>query len=179
MAAGRQGADRQTAYIRGIYAYGITDRARPDHRRITDAAARAGAGMMAMRKHGKHHIHGLPVVAFPARMAARRDRVARVVVAASDLQPPIQRLQQLMLTADVRAWAAMLTAAAPVDPAAAAMLTMAATAAADLALLRGAALDLVDALPADRAHRAMLLADVAWMDRAARRMMAVAAKVGR
>ena len=138
--------------------------------------------MMAMRKHGKHHMHGLPVVAFPARMAARRDRVARVVVAASDLQPGVQRLQQLMLTADVRAWAAMLTAAAPVDPAAAAMLTMAATAAADLALLRGAALDLVAALPADRAqrdHKAKLLADVAWMDRAARRMMAVAVKVGR
>ena len=39
---------------------------------------------------------------------------------------------------------------------------------------------MLDALmAADRAHRAMLLADVAWMDRAARRMMAVAAKVGR
>ncbi len=138
--------------------------------------------MMAMRKQGKHHMHGLPAVAFPARMAARRDRVARVVVAASDLQPGVQQLQQLMLTADVRAWAAMLTAAAPADPAAAAMLTMAATAAADLAMLRGAALDLVAALPADRAgrdHRAMLLTDVAWMDRAARRMMAVAVKVGR
>ena len=98
------------------------------------------------------------------------------------MSPQLQRLQQLMLTADVRAWAAMLTAAAPVDPAAAAMLTMAATAAADLALLRGAALDLVAALPADRAqrdHKAKLLADVAWMDRAARRMMAVAVKVGR
>ena len=152
-----------------------------EHRRNSDRAD-PGGGMMAQRKHGKHHIHGLPAVAFPARMAARRDRVARVVVAASDLQPGVQRLQQLQLAVDVRAWAAMLTAAAPVDPAAAAMLTMAATAAADLALLRGAALDLVAALPADRAqrdHKAKLLADVAWMDRAARRMMAVAAKVGR
>ena len=76
----------------------------------------------------------------------------------------------------------MLAAVVPADPAAAAMLMMAATAAADLAMLRGAALDLVAVLPDDRAqrdHKAKLLADVAWMDRAARRMMAVAAKVGR
>ena len=60
--------------------------------------------MMAQRKHGKHHIHGTPAVQLPRRVAARRDRVPRVVVAARDLQPGVQRLQQLQLAHDVAAW---------------------------------------------------------------------------
>lgn len=137
---------------------------------------------MAQRKHGKHHIHGTPAVAFPARMAARRDRVPRVVVAARDLQPGVQRLQQLQLRADLAAWRVLITAADVRDPDAVAMLATAADAAGGVAALRGAALDLVALVPDDRAHRddrAKLLADVAWMERAARRMMAVAFKVGR
>jgi hypothetical protein len=135
-------------------------------------AAAAGDGLMAQRKHGKHYAHGLPAVAFPARAAARRDRVPRVVVAARDLQPGVQWLQQLQLVADVAAWRDVMTGAAVPDPAAVAMLATAATAAADVVAA-------VPDDPAHREHRAQMLADVAWMDRAARRMLAVAARIGR
>lgn len=137
--------------------------------------------MMAQRKHGKHHIHGTPAVAFPRRMAARRDRVPRVVVAAQDLQPGVQRLQQLQLAHDVAAWRIVMAAAVAPD-AAVAMLAAAADAAGGVAALRSVALDLAAAVPDDRAHRdqrAALLHDVAWMERAARRMLAVAARLGR
>ncbi len=72
--------------------------------------------------------------------------------------------------------------AAAAPAAAVVRLDTAADAAGGVAALRSVALDLVAAVPDDRAHRerrAALLHDVAWMERAARRMMAVAARIGR
>ena len=144
--------------------------------------------MTSQRQHGAHHRHGVPV------NGSRPQRVRRVVPGgviiqpltvshdARDLHLDRQRIAQHELLRLLRSWSLMMTAAPVDDPAAAAMLAHAAAAARELAAMRGAALDIIAAFPLDAGtaqQRSRIAADVMHLDRAARRVLAIAALLGR
>ena len=137
---------------------------------------------------GKHHRHGSPLA------GSQPQRVRRVVPGgviiqpltvshdARDLHVDRQRIAQHELQRLLRSWGSMMTAAPVDDPAAAAMLSHAAAAARELAAMRGACLDIIAAFPLDAGtalQRSRIAADVMQLDRAARRVLTIAAMLGR
>lgn len=144
--------------------------------------------MTSQHPHGGHHRHGAPM------QGSQPQRVRRVVPGgviiepmtashdARDLHVNRQRIAQHELQRLLRSWGSLMAAAPVDDPAAVVMLAHAAAAARELAAMRGACLDIIAAIPRDPGtaqQRARIAADVMHLDRAARRVLTIAALLGR